>query len=128
MNIENKILNQIQFKDIVSSDTSGVARCDSTALFAIKSRVSGIGFDHLFNATAFALSKDQISDKVETSRGLYWQRLIEKTEFDSTSYNAQRMSIRQRLLARKQNLAFTNWYNYLKEQADIEYNRKMFNL
>jgi hypothetical protein len=36
--------------------------------------------------------------------------------------------IRGQLMARKRNQAFTSWYEYLKENADIEDNRKFFNL
>jgi hypothetical protein len=65
---------------------------------------------------------------IETNRGLYWQRLLQKTSFDSSNFNLQRESIRQRLLAQKRNQAFNNWYEYLKEEADIVDNRKMFGL
>jgi len=116
------------FKTIVSRDTGNVVRTDTTSEFTLRGSVPGLGLDPVFNATAFSLDPGEISGKIETNRGIYWQKLLYKTDFDSIKYMAQHEPIRQRLLVRKKNQAFTEWYNYLKEQADIEDNRKLFNL
>ena len=86
------------------------------------------GMDNIFNATAFSLQEGEISKKVETNRGVYWMELLNKTEFDSTQFNVQREMIRQRLLSAKKTKVFMDWFEYLKGKADIEDNRKMFNL
>jgi parvulin-like peptidyl-prolyl isomerase len=126
--IQAKIDNGIDFASIAEQDTSNSIKVDSTSDFSQKSSVPGIGLDHIFNATAFSLQPGQISGLIETNRGLYWQKLLDKTEFDSSAYSTQKESIRQRLLMQKRNQAFTNWYEYLKEHADIVDNRKMFSL
>ena len=55
--------------------------------------------------------------------------LLEKTEFDSTQYAIQKDMLRQRLsTAEKRTQVFMDWYEYLKGKADIEDNRKLFNL
>ena len=126
--IQAKIDAAKNFKSIADEDTSKIVRHDSTSDFSETSNIPGIGYDNIFNATAFSLEPGQISDIIETNRGIYWQKLIHKSSFDSSAYQAQKESIRQRLLAQKRNKAFNNWYEYLKEKADIVDNRKMFGL
>ena len=65
---------------------------------------------------------------VETNRGLYYMRLLEKSEFDSTNYNQQYSKIKNRMLNQKRSQVFQEWFEYLKENADIVDNRKMFSL
>jgi hypothetical protein len=65
---------------------------------------------------------------IETNRGIYWESLLSKSNFDSTLYNSQKEIIRQRLFVQKRNQVFNNWLAYLKEKADIEDNRNMYNL
>lgn len=125
---QEKIYQNIPFHQIVREDDKGIIKTDSTEEFTLMSSPRGIGLDHIFNATAFSLDVGQISGKIETNRGIYWQHLLNKTAFDSSQYMIQKEMIRQRLLTRKKSQVFTTWYEYLKENADIEDNRKFFNL
>ena len=106
----------------------GIMNYDSTAEFNLKQTVPGIGVSNQFNATAFSLKEAEISAQVETNRAIYWMNLLEKTEFDSTQYAIQKEMLRQRLLSAKRTQVFMDWYEYLKGKADIEDNRKLFNL
>jgi len=45
---------------------------------------------------------------------------------DEEAFNAQKENIRTRLLNQKSQRFFTEWYEQLKEKADIEDNRYMF--
>ena len=112
----------------MDEDGSSIARVDSTAEFTIKSSPRGIGLNNIFNATAFSLETGQTSDMVETNRGLYWQQLLTKSEFDSAQFEIRKELIRGQIMNRKRNQAFTSWFEYLKDNADIEDNRKLFNL
>jgi len=116
------------FSEIIAQDENGTIRYDSTADFTIKASPRGIGLNNIYNATAFALEDNQTSVMIETNRGLYWQQLLEKSEFDSTRYETRKEVLRSQLMSRKKNQAFTSWFEYLKENADIEDNRKFFNL
>ena len=126
--VQAEIDQNISFKQISLSDTSKTVRIDSTAEFTVKSSIPGLIYDQKFNAVAFSLQPGQISAMFETTRGIYWQLLLTKTNFDSTVFASQKESIRQRLLGQKRNQAFTNWYDFLKSKADIEDNRNLFNL
>ncbi len=116
------------FAKIAESDPQKKLRHDITPLFSRASTVPGIGFSVEFNATAFSLEPGEISDLVETARGFYYLKLLEKTKFDSAAFAAQKEAIKRRLLNEKRNQIFTSWYEHLKEKADIVDNRKMFNL
>ncbi len=128
LNIQEKIDQNKSFGQIVEEDGSSIVRVDSTDEFTIKSSPRGIGLDNIFNATAFSLEKGQTSDMVETNRGIYWQQLLTKTGFDSAQYEIRKELIRGQIMNRKRNQAFTSWFEYLKENADIDDNRKFFNL
>jgi len=65
---------------------------------------------------------------IETDRGYYYLKLLEKSAFDSTEFNTQKAAIERKLLNSKRNLIFEKWYEALKEDADIVDNRKMFGL
>ena len=127
-NIQNQIDQKTRLEEIAQNDNNSIVRYDSTADFAITGSPKGIGMNNIFNATAFSLNEGEISDNVETNRGIYWMELLHKTDFDSTQFNIQREMIRQRLLSVKRNQVFTDWFEFLKENADIEDNRKLFNL
>jgi parvulin-like peptidyl-prolyl isomerase len=126
--LQEKIDQNNSFSQIVQQDEASVVRFDSTADFTIKASPRGIGLNNLFNATAFSLEEGQISDMIETNRGIYWQQLLTKTEFDSAQFEIRKELLRGQLMSRKRNQAFTRWFEYLKENADIEDNRKLFNL
>ncbi len=125
--VQEKINQGMSLKDIADSDTENL-RFDSPAPFSLKGSVPRIGTDKSFNATAFALQAGTVSAQVETRRGIYWQQLTDKTEPVETVYEQQFASVQERLLAQKRNQAFMDWYNYLKDNAEIEDNRKLFNL
>ena len=126
--IQSEIDQNIPFTQIVLNDTSKVVRTDVTGEFAMKSTIPGLGTDPKFNTTAFSLKPGLVSGMIETTRGIYWQVLLSKSEFDSTIYSVQKESIRQRLLVQKRNQVFSNWYEFLKEKSDIEDNRNLFSL
>ena len=128
MAIQDKIDQNISFDQIAQQDESGKITTDTTADFTIKVGPRGIGLDNIFNATAFSLEEGQTSGMIETNRGIYWQRFLAKSEFDSSNYEIRKELIRGQLMNRKRNEAFTRWFEYLKENADIEDNRELFNL
>jgi peptidyl-prolyl cis-trans isomerase D len=125
---KSKMSDNNDWSKVAASDESEIVKFDSTADFNIRTSVAKLGYSPDFNAIAFSLNKDQVSDMVETNRGLYYMKLLEKSEFDSTNYNQQYPIIKTRLLNQKRGQVFQEWLEYLKENADIVDNRKMFNL
>ncbi len=128
LKIGEQIESGITFRTIAKTDTSNKIQYDITPMFTMGSNVKGIGRSVKFNANAFALEEGEISDLIETERGFYYQKLLEKTDFDSTAFASQKQMLEQQLLTQKRNQIFSRWYENLKEEADIVDNRKMFNL
>lgn len=126
--LSDKVKSPATFREIADSDTSKKVKYDVSPLFNMNQSISGIGRIPEFAATAFILDVGQRSDLISADVGFYYQNLLEKTSFDSTDYNAQKSVIRTRLLNQKKNRVFTDWYNKLKEEADISDNRKKFNI
>ncbi len=126
--LEPKVKKAGSLKSVADQDKSGKIRYEVTPQFPIMGSVPGVGYDVAFNATAFSLKPNEISGLVEGDRGFYYEHLLEKTPFDSTAFNAQKEVLRRQLLTQKRNKIFMDWYNHLKQKADIVDNRKMFNL
>ncbi len=127
-NIEVKLneANKIEFSG--EGIDRNIVKYDSTNDFKVKATNPKIGYNPDFNAVAFSLNENEISEVVETNRGLYYLHLLNKSELDTSLISQQYASTRQRLLSQKKNKVFNEWYDYLKENAEIVDNRKMFNL
>ncbi len=128
LSIKDKISPDADFEKIAANDTTNKVRHNITDPFTIDASVPGVGRFVEFNATAFALNEGEVSDLIETERGFYYQKLLEKTEFDSTAFAMQQKTLARNLLSQKRQQIFADWYNDLKEEATIVDNRKMFSL
>ncbi len=126
--LKPKVQSDMPFKTIADQDTSRKVIYNVTPMFTMEQSIPGIGRSVEFAATAFALEPGQKSDLVETVRGFYYLKLLEKTKLDTSAFNAQKETLRRQLLLEKKNLVFQEWYNNIKAQADIVDNRKLFNL
>ena len=126
--LDEKIKSETDFKQIAAADTSKKLEHTASQEITLSGNVLGIGISVPFNAAAFALQTDEVSDMVETERGFYYIRLLEKSEFDSTAFNTEKLTLKVQLENQKKQQIFTRWYNQLKENSDIVDNRKMFNL
>ncbi|NOY77899.1 MAG: hypothetical protein GXO76_08525 [Calditrichaeota bacterium] len=88
--------------------------------FTMDGFVSGVGNDPDFKGAAFHLNVNEISQPVETVKGYYLIKLLEKTSFDQKQFALQKDLIRQQLLQKKRQQAFTEWYSQLKAEAKIK--------
>ena len=126
--VEPKVESGIGFRSIANTDTANRIKYEVTGLINMNGTVPGLGKSVEFISSAFSLNPDEKSGVVESERGYYFLHLLEKTHFDSTTYNRQKDTISRRLILQKRNQIFNDWYISLKDQADIVDNRKMFNL
>lgn len=99
---------------------------EKTPSFAPNTSIGGIGRDNAFVGVCLGLEAGKISKPFEGVRGYYIVRLLSKTEFDSTTYNAQHDILRDQILSEKKTRFLTEWVEGLKKKADIEDYRDRF--
>lgn len=88
--------------------------------------IPSVGRDFAFIEKAKVLELNKISEPVKGVRGYYLMKVVERTEFDSSSYTIQRNAIRDQLLNEKKNAYFNQWITKAKKDADIVDNRHLF--
>ncbi len=114
-----------------SSSLEQVASADSlevkeTDFFARSGFVAGVGKFESFIGAAFGLQPNEISDMIETTRGYYFVQQIARQPIDESKFAAEKESLKQALLQQKKNDAYTQWFNALKESAEIVDFRDMY--
>ncbi len=103
-----------------AADEEAGLEIKSTGLFTLESSIATIGKDPQFSGTAFQLQTGEVSPPVEGDRGIYIIKVIEKTKINETLFENEKETLMQSLLQEKQQIAYTSWYNALKEKAKIE--------
>ncbi len=126
--VTEKVNQGTPFSEIAAADKDKILQTGVTDPFTMKGSVKGVGYSNKFNAAAFSLELNEVTGPVETNRGLYYLRCLEKVAADTSLLAAQSESIERQLLVRKRNKVFQEWYDSLKEKATIVDNRKEFNL
>ncbi|MEJ2635072.1 MAG: peptidylprolyl isomerase [Calditrichia bacterium] len=99
---------------------------DSTGEFTLTQPIPKIGRVPEVSAAAFSLNPGVVSPMLDTNRGYYFVKVLNRTPFNEELYKQQRDQIRNRLLAQKTQEFFTEWYNRLKENANIKDYRNQF--
>lgn len=115
----------VRSKMVVSTDFQTVAEKDSlkiteTNQFSRNDYVPQVGKDPDFTGTAFGLDVDKISPPLKTARGYYLIKVIEKVPINEADFEAQKNTLRQTTLSKKQQQAFIDWFNDLKAKAEIK--------
>lgn len=122
-NVREKIQVPEDLERIASEDS---LQFNTTAPFTSEGNITGVGRDPVFAGVAFALDEQEISQPVKGTRGYYIIRLLEKSPFDETGFNAQRDQLQTQLLDTKRRTVYTTWLNTLKENAKIKDYRYVF--
>jgi parvulin-like peptidyl-prolyl isomerase len=119
-------------KAIQPSDSLGAAvvghpdlRVQRTGSFSPAGFVPTVGRDLAFVGAVSALEVGEVSKPVESVRGYYIIKLLEKTPIDSAAYRAQHASLVTQITQEKRNRFVSEWLEHLKKNADIEDNRDM---
>ena len=97
-----------------------------TGPFKASEAPAGVGRDLKFIGTAQALNTGQLSKPVEGERGFYIIKMMEKSPFNQTAYNAEHEAIRQQLLQEKGSRMMSEWQTELREKADIVDHRELY--
>lgn len=96
---------------------------DTTGNFNLAGGVPKVGRDFAFMDKASSLDVNKISEPVKGIRGYYLIKLISKSAFDNSAYQAQRNQIRDNILQEKKSSFFNQWLTKIKKDAKIVDNR-----
>ncbi len=88
--------------------------------------VPGLGKDWAFIETALEAPLNKVTDPVHGYRGFYLIKVTNRTPFDSSKYEIQRNTIRDKIIRQKQSTVLNQWIEELKKKADIVDNRSQF--
>jgi parvulin-like peptidyl-prolyl isomerase len=99
---------------------------DTTGNFNLAGAVPKVGRDFAFMDKAFALDINKVSEPIKGLRGYYLIKLISKSAFDNSAYQAQRNQIRDNILQEKKSTFFNQWLTKIKKDAKIVDNRYKF--
>lgn len=112
-------------------DSLGVLAAYDTTLkvvktgdFTPKTWLPNIGRDYGFVGKALSLNIGEISAPFAAPRGYYIMKLLSKTEPDSAQYLERKKEIRDQILQEKRSRYMSEWWNALRERADIVDNRR----
>ncbi len=113
------------------SDFETLAEADSlkmleTDFFTMEGYGRNVVQDASFKGAAFRLEVDEISPVVRGNRGVWVIKMNEKNDIDANAFAAQKESIKNELLQKKQRAALEDWYENLKKQAKIRDYRYLF--
>lgn len=94
--------------------------------FSPQGVVPGLGKDWGFIESALKADINKVTNPVHGYRGYYLIKVTQRTPFDSSAYEIQRNTIRDKIIRQKQSTALTQWIAELKKQAAIVDNRSQF--
>ncbi len=94
--------------------------------FTPSGTVPGLGKDWAFIETALEAPLNKVTDPIHGYRGYYLIKVTNRTAFDSSKFEIQRNSIRDKIIRQKQSTVLNQWIEELKKKADIVDNRSQF--
>jgi len=102
------------------------SRFDTTGVFTPAQSIPNVGMDYAFVNAVAKTKVNSLSEPVKGSRGYYVIKPTMKTSFDKAAYSVQRNTMRDNMLQEKRSYFLNQWLTQLKENADIEDNRRLF--
>jgi parvulin-like peptidyl-prolyl isomerase len=95
-------------------------RIVSTDWFTRINNIPGIGSGSPVAGAAFGLAQGQTAGPVETARGLYFLRLIERQPFDEEAFQREKDLLVRELRGEKMRERFNAWFEARRAAANIE--------
>jgi len=92
----------------------------STDWFTRLNNIPGIGSGSPVAGAAFGLAQGQTAGPVETSRGLYFVRLLDRQPFDEEGFQREKEVLLRELRGEKMRERFNAWFEARRAAAEIE--------
>lgn len=109
-----------------AKEVDAKVKVDVASQFNATGRITGVGEEFAFTEFAMNAELNKVSDPIKGTRGCFLIKLTERTPFDSTSFSAQKYTLRENLLRQKKSRLYSEWIVSVKEEAEIEDNRYNF--
>ena len=108
--------------------TSADARIavQTTGEFSANGAIPTIGRDNAFLGVAMTAPVRKVTSPVEGLRGYFLVKVLDRTPFDSASFNGQRNILAAQMLQEKKQRIIADWLDKMKAKSDIEDLRDMF--
>ncbi|NIU00072.1 MAG: hypothetical protein GWN01_03755 [Nitrosopumilaceae archaeon] len=121
-----KLQGEADLSEVAARDTSNKVLYDTTTHFKYNISIPKIGRAPSIVAAAFSMPSNTVSKMLETPRGFYFIKVLDRTSYDEEDYARQHANIKSQLLNQKKQQMFNQWYSQLKEKADIVDKRNLF--
>jgi peptidyl-prolyl cis-trans isomerase D len=95
----------------------------TTDPFTRTNNIPGIGSGTEVAGAAFGLAQGQVAGPIETPRGVYFIRVLEKRPYDPQAFEREKATLRDELRLARMRETFNGWFEDLREEAEIEDNR-----
>ncbi|NUN70308.1 MAG: peptidylprolyl isomerase [Bacteroidetes bacterium] len=112
--------------DLTALSSDPNIQVQNTGEFAVGGGIPTVGREFAFAGAAKNTPVGSVSGPVEGRRGYYLLKVLNRTPFDSASYNVMKNMLATQLITEKRQRVLTQWLAKLKETADIEDNRDQF--
>lgn len=117
IDVYKQILNGKSFEDAAQAAKLTIK---TTEEFGSTEYVQGIGREPNFTAKVLSLKAGEISPPIETTRGYYIMKLLEKRDPNMDEFQKAQGEIIQRLIGEKQQLFLISWISNLRKDAKIK--------
>jgi peptidyl-prolyl cis-trans isomerase D len=97
-----------------------------TGSFLPNAGIPNVGREGAFIGTALHSPVGKVSEPVEGNRGYYLIKVLNRTSFDTASFNMQKSILAAQILQERKQRIVGEWLEKIKEKADIEDNRDLF--
>lgn len=118
--IAPQIANAIRTDGLEAAGARFGLEVRTTDWFTRVNNIPGIGSSSPVAGAAFGLAQGQTAGPVETSRGLYFVRLIDHQPADEEGFQREKDMLRQELRGEKMRERFNAWFEARRAAAEIE--------
>ncbi|NQS97266.1 MAG: SurA N-terminal domain-containing protein [candidate division Zixibacteria bacterium] len=111
---------------VESAESAGLEIKVTENPFRFKDYIKDVGRDYTFTAVLFRAEVGELVGPLMGKQGCYLIELTERTPFDSTEFYSNIDEHLPKLVQKKRELVFTEWYEWLKKRAKIEDYRYLY--
>lgn len=91
-----------------------------------KKSIPKVGKVEEINEALLAKKTGEMTDLIETDKGAFFAKITARTEADMTKFEEDKETFISTLQTEKENEHYNEWYQELKDNSDIEDNRKEY--